>query len=291
MKKQDNAQPLETAMRYLEQMHENLSLSCQPTGYSQWDELTGGLVRGGLTLVAARTAMGKTSLMLNLAGILSKKTQGTIMIFSPRENSREITVRLLQIGAGVEAEKLLDGSVAGAEATERLGSYLKERKADIQIHTWYYCNLKDLVYHCSGVPDLQLVIVDNPECICEAVDRYDWNATNRPRRAPLNQVVDSLKALARNLDVPVVCGVKLPRNLERRKDKRPRLQDLEKLRIKADIVDQIVFLYRDRYYYYFEGDDMAECIVAKTRYGQTGTVRLQFDWETGRFEQLEESSG
>ena len=102
----------------------------------------------------------------------------------------------------------------------------------------------------------------------------------------LDGVLASLQALALELYVPIVCTAYLNRSLEHRKNKRPKLTDLNKVHISVDDLEQIVFLYRDRYYDH-EGDERAELIVAKNDYGKTGTVKLAWDYATCRFEEIQ----
>jgi uncharacterized protein (DUF1810 family) len=105
-----------------------------------------------------------------------------------------------------------------------------------------------------------------------------WNENNEPK----DKVLQALRAIAKELHVPVLCTMHSHRSLERRKNKRPRLADLKKSEISEDLADQIIFLYRDQYYDPF-GNDGAECIIAKSSSKNTGTVELSWDCSTGRF--------
>lgn len=270
---------MEEARLYLEQMHDNPTLSCQPTGYDQWDALTGGLVRGGLNLIAARPRMGQTALVMNLVERMSKQEPGSIMIFFRGKWEEEIFAQLLQIGTGVEAGKLLDGTMDWQQATELCSNFFRERKSKILCYPYTYYDMKEMAQHCTMVPDLRLVVVCDLEKCCDPVGDYDWNTANLPRKKPMDKVVVGLKELARSLDVPVVGTVYLPRDLDRRKDKHPRLKDLERMNVPVELVDQIAFLYSNNYYY-FSPEEITEYIIAKSRYGTTGTLHFHRNWVT-----------
>jgi len=276
---------LQTAKHNLAQLYHNPYYSWIPTGYPALDNLTGGLVRGGLTVIGTRPAMGGTSFALNLASRLSRQMEGSIAIISPAHTNAEITIRLMQIGMDMDAGCLLDGSLSPAETANRCSDFFLSQKCNTKIFSVTQLTLDDIEWFCENIPDLCLVIVDSPECIQEPMLFYGDNV-QLPTRVPMVKVIPELKNLARLFDVPVVCTVYMPRSMERRKNKRPRLEDLERVGVLPELADVALFLYRNDYYY-FESDDPAECIVAKTCYGHTGTVLFRWDRNSGRFEEYE----
>lgn len=278
---------LEEIQQRLQQLYNNQIISSAPSGYDDWDDLTGGLVRGGLTFIGSRPAMGSTSLALNIAHRVARKQAGTVLIFAPGSSEPEFAMRLMQIGMGMCAGRLFDGSLSPAEAMDRCRAVFTERKGSIQIYDFSCLSLDDICTKCFSVPDLQLVVVDDIKQIYQPRGWVDWNGVNSPSREPADRVIRFLQNLAQNCNVPVVCTAYMHRSLERRKDKRPKLEDLAKINVPVNAVDQVVFLYRSCYYYFDCDDKAAQCIVAKTPYGQTGTFCLQWHPMTGEFSEPE----
>ncbi len=273
----------EEARDLLEQMQKSKGRLL--TGFRDLDTLTGGLINGGLTVIGSRPGMGSSSLALSIANQLSTQMQGTIAIFSPQMRDTEVAVRLLQAGLSLEAYRLFDGSVNGREATEAFRKLMEVRRAKIQIIRSTSPSLEEIAWHCQGIPDLRLVIVDNIAYISNVPCIPDDGKAYPPERVPTEQVIHALKQLALNVGIPVICTTYLHRRLERRKNKRPRLSDLKWISLPEENADQIIFLYRDHYYNY-ESDDIAECIVAKNPQGNTGTAFLWWISETGAFADL-----
>lgn len=256
------------------------------TGYEALDGVLGGLVRGNVTLIAGRPAMGRSSFVLNMVSRLSQQLSGTILVISPRFRADELTFRLLKIGTNLQAESFLDGSLSPEILSETCADCFRARKSSIRFDTTTYLTLENIWWHCNSISDLRLVVIDNPEQIY-TLNENCWTADRwKPTPMPIDQVLASLQALALELYVPIVCTAYLNRSLEHRKNKRPKLTDLNKVHISVDDLEQIVFLYRDRYYHY-EGDEKAELIVAKNNYGKTGTVKLAWDYATCRFDEIQ----
>lgn len=276
---------IEEVQKYLQKMHRYIS-----TGYRQWDALTGGLVPGKLTLIGSRPAMGRSCLALNIANHISKHFSGTVAIISPQESEEEVAVRLFQIGTGMEASKLLDGSMSPEDAAAACNDYLTSRRGKIKNIRPSYLTLAEIQRWAESYPDLRLLIVDNIEYIHKPILSIpDEGKVFKPEQVPMPKLIHCLKRLAQILDVPVICTASLHRSLENCKNKRPRLKDLEKINVPVELVDQVVFLYRDGYYYEHSRRDAAECIIAKSPSGQTGTVQLEWHPETGEFRNLENS--
>ena len=266
----------------VEQMRQKLNFGGTTSGYKSVDELTGGLVRGGVTLIASRPAVGGTSLVLNMVSRLAQMKEGSILIFSPQHSDREMTMRLLEIGTDIPAAWVLDGTLPPAEVTQRCEEFFRLQKSHIKIETFTYPSLSDIQYHSYSCPNLRLLVVDNLAYICKPDDMLSRNSNEDISWEPMDRILRGLKDLAWELNVPVVCTTYLHRSLENRKNKRPRMSDLKKINLPEELADQIIFLYRDSYYC-LGNDEMAECIVAKSNCGKTGTVTLEWNYATGRF--------
>ena len=268
---------LQEAKQLIEQMRHDRGF---PSGYSELDKLSGGLVRDGVTLIAARPAMGKTSLALNLINRISQQRNGTILIYTPNIHSDEITIRLLCIGTNLSAPDFLNNKLPSDALGKRISHYFAEKKANIELDIDSFLSLDDIWDRSFRFPDLQLIVINSIEEIYEPIDFsadiINWDVPKVPREETLR----SLQKLARTLNVPVLCTTNLHRSLEKRKNKRPHLGDLKKIGIPTDVADQIIFLYRDRYYDP-EGEEGAELIIGKSVRGDTGTVNLDWDYTTG----------
>ncbi len=218
------------------------------TGFQELDKLTTGLVDGSLIVIAGRPAMGKTALALNIANYLAKETSKTTVIFS-LEMSAEQIVRRLQRANGNE--------------------YKKRDNLVICDDPWM--TVKKIHTICENTEDLGAVIIDYIQLIGSAED----SVQEETRKMKMSHISRALKLMAKNMNIPVICLSQLSRTVEHRVDKRPVLSDFYDSGSLIQDADQILFLYRDRYYNPETAlGDMAECIVAKNRYGDCGTVEL-----------------
>jgi replicative DNA helicase len=263
----------EEAKRLLEQIRRDRGY---PSGYKDLDKLCGGLVKDGLTLIAGRPAMGRTSLVLNIVNRLAQQEGGTILICSSQTWAEEFAMRLFCIGTGLEMVRFFDNKLPHTTVATKFLDYYKAKQSRIKFEIDSFLSLDDIWNYSSRIPDLRLVVIDPTEEIYVPVDfsaeTIDWDTKKEPPSAIFN----SLQQFAHTFGVPVLCTAHLHRSLERRKNKRPHLGDLKKIGIDPEWLDQIIFLYRDRYYD-SEGEEGAELIVAKVVQGDVGTVRL--NWE------------
>ena len=268
----------EEAKQLIEQMRRDRSF---PSGYKDWDNLCGGLVKDGVTLIAARPAMGKTSLALNIVSRLSVEQGGTILIFSPQMRSDEIAIRLISISMNLEPENFLNRKVPPDTIAARFLDYYGAKESSIKVDLDSFVSVDHIRNHCCRIPDLRLVVIDPVNAICKPID-FSATSAKWGEKEDLTFVFQALHKLANSLRVPVICTTHLHRSLEKRKNKRPHLGDLKKIGIPTEFIDQIIFLYRDRYYEP-EGEEGAELIVAKVAQGDVGTVQLDWDYTTRRF--------
>lgn len=287
MKEMRSNYSIEEIQQYLQQLRDNPSL---PTGYRGWDALTGGLIPGELTLIGSRPCMGRSCFALGISNFVSKCNSGTVAIVSPQESETEVAARLLQIGTGMQICKLFDGSISIENAILTCERFLTSRSGRVKNIPLTFPTLADIQRCAEQTPDLRLLIVDNIEYIHKPILSIpDDGMVFEPERVPMPKLIHCLKRLAQILDVPVISTAYLHRSLESHKNKRPRLKDLEKINVPVDLVDQVVFLYRNGYYYEHSRPDTAECIISKSPNGQTGTVQLQWNPKTGEFRDLENS--
>ena len=279
---------LQEAKQLLDQMRQD-SQKFTSTGFQTLDDLMGGLIKGGLTLIGSRPAMGGTSLALNIASKLSQQQPGTILIISRYTNHRDMASRLLTIGLNLNPNQLLDSKMSAYEREWRCSDFFYSQKGNIKIEWDSFLSLNDIQDFCDRFPDLKLVIIYDLEYICEPIDFFAEPICWKPPHEPMEKVLRFLKNLASSSDIPVIGTVRVSRNVERRKNKRPKPSDLKKVDASDDAVDQVVFPYRHRYYC-VNTAEIAEIIVAKNNHGKTGMVELGWNRLTGRLDEITDES-
>ena len=261
-----------------------------PSGFKDLDRMTGGFQKGDLIILSARPSMGKTALALNFAinSIIKRNGKGTVAIFSVEMPKEQLMRRILssqcQINSADLSRAIADESKADKiqAVFQRLSSYnlfiddsSTIKLSDIQAKTR---NLK------KQHEDLQLVVVDYIGLV------QANNSKGDNRQQEVAEISRGLKALARELEVPVICLAQLSRLVERRPDKRPMLSDLRESGAIEQDADLVIFIYRDEYYAQKKESDsneetnpVAEVLIAKHRNGPTGKVNLLFTKEFGTF--------
>lgn len=278
------------------------------TGLKQFDEMTGGLQNGSLVIIAGRPSMGKTSLMVNnIAMHAALRENVPVGIFSLEMSSSQLAEMLLCGRARVNSWRLRSAKVRGDEWS-RIGHAMEELvKAPIYIDDTPAISIMEMRSKARRMCSQYGVGL-----IC--VDYLQLATTGRSnienRHQEISEVARAIKAMARELDIPVVIGSQLSRNVERREDKRPILSDLaESGSIEAE-ADVVCFLYRASYYERKKAAeeveaeakaavqrkseqssteiDIAELIIAKHRNGPVGTVKLAFNEKSRIFDNIEQ---
>lgn len=279
-----------------------------PTPFGRLDDMTAGLQDSDLIIIAARPAMGKTSLALGIAQHIALRTKRPAAIFSLEMSCEQLCMRMICSEARVNAHHLRTGRL-DTKHWPKVGqacSVLSE--APIFIDDSPVCTALDIRGKCRRLAaeqrDLGVVVVDYLQLM-------RGHKTTENRNQEISEIARSLKSLARELNRPVVALSQLSRAVEHRTNKRPMLSDLrESGSIEAE-ADVVIFIYRDSYYEELgqktagkEGDeaqqperprvrerredqvDVAELIIAKQRNGPTGTIRVAFHPAFARFDNL-----
>ena len=270
---------IQQVKQYLVQLQRSTS------GYQSIDDLAGGLPKGGVSLIGGRIAMGRSSLALNMVSRIAAVQEGTILFFSTRSSRSELAMRLLGIGMNLSSDQLFDGSVPVQEREQRYLDFIRAQKSNIKFITYTNLSLEMIQSYCRKAENLQLVVIDGPELICLPGDCCCWQYQEKAAHEPMDHVLQFSKQVATAWHVPVLLTANLHRSIELRKNKRPKLSDLKKIHVSEELVDQVLFLYRDRYYDP-SGAENAQINVAKTPCGQTGTVELSWSYESCRFDEL-----
>ena len=243
------------------------------TGMRDLDSKINGLNKSDLLLLAARPAMGKTAFALNLCLNVAKKYNKTVAMFSLEMSREQLAMRLLSIESFVDSQKMATGKLTEEEWTKLSMAATSLSQTDIRVDDNASITVAEMNVKLRRVENLGLVIVDYLQLM-------QGSGNGKSGESRVNVVSDisrSLKIMAKELNVPVVCLSQLSRGPEGRPDKRPMLSDLRESGAIEQDADEVLFLYRDEYYNKNTEDvGVAECIVAKNRHGEVGTVKLQW---------------
>ena len=243
------------------------------TGLMDLDRQINGLNRSDLLLVAARPAMGKTAFALNLCLNVAKKYNKTVAMFSLEMSREQLAMRLLSIESFVDGKKLQTGKLSPEEWNKISMAATALSQTDIRVDDNPSITVADMNAKCRRVENLGLIIID----YLQLMNGSGYGKGGDSRVNVVNEISRSLKIMAKDLNVPVICLSQLSRGPESRTDKRPMLSDLRESGAIEQDADSVMFLYRDEYYNpNTEDKGVAECIVAKNRHGEVGTVKLQW---------------
>ena len=244
------------------------------TGLNDLDRYILGLNKGELILIAARPGMGKTSIALNIAMNVAKKSGKTVAVFS-LEMSREQLVSRLLAGEGlVPSQNLLTGQL-NSDEWKRIAAAAQVLSAtDMRIDDNPMLSVSDMNAQCRRISNLGLVVIDYLQLMQSAGgDSRKYAGENRQQ--VVSDISRMLKIMAKELNVPVICLSQLSRASEGRPNKRPMLSDLRESGAIEQDADLVIGLYREGYYNAeCEEPNVSEAIVLKNRKGQTGTVKL-----------------
>lgn len=261
-----------------EEGKEYLGLS---SGFSALDNITTGLNRTDLILLAARPAMGKTSFALNIASDVAVRQNKKVVVFSLEMSKEQLVSRMLSSQAMVHGTLLRTGKLTSDDWVKLAMATQILSKAPIYIDDTPGITIGQMKAKLRRVKDVGLVVIDYLQLMSSG-RRID----NRVQE--VSEITRGLKILAKELNVPVITLSQLSRSTEARSDHRPMLSDLRESGSIEQDADLVLFLYRDAYYNPENGEEnTAECIVAKNRHGETDSVKLGWDGEHTRFLSLE----
>jgi replicative DNA helicase len=276
------------AFRLLQERYENRSaVTGLPTGFTDFDYKTAGLQAGDLIIVAARPAMGKTSLALNMAEYASIKTGKACAVFSMEMSASQLAFRLISSLGRINQQHLRTGDLQDEEWPRVTSAITLLSEAKIFIDDTPALSPMELRARSRRLKrehDLGLIVIDYLQLM-------QVPGSKENRATEISEISRSLKALAKELSVPVIALSQLNRSLESRTDKRPVMADLRESGAIEQDADVIVFIYRDEYYNPDSQDKgLAEIIIGKQRNGPTGTVKLTFLGQYTRFENFASDS-
>ena len=245
-----------------------------PTGLRDLDKRINGLNRSDLIIIAARPGMGKTTIALNILANVAKFTRKTVAFFSLEMSREQLASRLLSCESSVDNYKITTGKLE-SEDWEKIGvASAALAQTDIRVSDNPMISVTEMNALCRRLDNLGLIVVDYLQLMTRA------DKDGRPAENRVNVVAEisrALKIMAKDLNVPVICLSQLSRASESRTDKRPLLSDLRESGAIEQDADQVIMLYRDDYYNPNTAEkNICECIVAKNRHGEAGTVKVQW---------------
>ncbi len=256
------------------------------TGLRDLDRAISGLNNSDLILLAARPGMGKTSMALNILLDAGKKSGKKVAFFSLEMSREQLALRLISSECFVDNKKLVTGKLSDQDWESVAAAADSLNRSTILIDDDSSVTVADILAKCRRVEDLGLIVIDYLQLMQSAGGKAGNRGENRQQI--VSDISRSLKIMAKDLNVPVLCLSQLSRANESRQDKRPMLSDLRESGAIEQDADIVLFLYREGYYNAdTENPNLAECIIAKNRHGETGKVDLQWTPEFTTFTDME----
>ncbi len=268
------------------QKHEGQALTGLASGYDQLDDLTAGFQRSEMIILAARPSMGKTSCLLNIAEYMAVVDQAPIAFFSLEMSKEQVAQRLLASHARFNLRKMRRGMISPQDWTSLQTAAGTLQEAPIYIDDSAVLTILQLrakARRLKAAHEIQAVFIDYLQLMTH------HGGADTSRQQQITEISRGIKALARELAIPVICAAQLNRGPADRPSHRPRMSDLRESGSIEQDADVITLLHNEDYYHRGEPDyiprNTTELIVAKQRNGPTGTVHLQFLPDITRFEQ------
>jgi replicative DNA helicase len=272
---------------YLEQLYTNKqAVTGVPSGFTKLDEYTAGFQKSDLIILAARPSMGKTAFCLNIAQNAAHQAQVPVMLFSLEMSHTQLVTRLLCSEARIDGSKVRRGYLGDEDWTKLSLTAGTLAETPILIDDTANASLLEIrskARRAYAQDKIGMIIIDYLQLIS-----WSSNEKSESRQQEVSAISRSLKGLARELNVPVICLSQLSRAVESRTDKRPMLSDLRESGAIEQDADVVMFLYRD--YYYSKKEESfgkGEVIIAKQRNGPVGSIDLAFNPQYARFDNLE----
>ena len=247
------------------------------TGFTLLDSITSGLNKSDLIIIAARPGMGKTSFAMNIATNVARRAEKEVVTFNLEMSKEQIATRILSTESLVESNTLRNGRISGDDWVKLATSAGYLSTLPLYIDDTASMTVQKMKAKLRRTKNLGLVIIDYLQ-LMESTSKSDNRVT------VISEITRQLKVMAKELNVPVILLSQLSRAVESRTDKRPMLSDLRESGSIEQDADIVLFLYRDAYYNKeSQRQNISECIVAKNRHGETGTVELIWDGQYTRF--------
>ncbi|MFY7842678.1 MAG: replicative DNA helicase [Rhabdochlamydiaceae bacterium] len=268
--------------RYKLKGPEDTGITGLPSHFLDLDKMLNGLGSSNLLILAARPAMGKTSLALNMAENICFKSQLPVGIFSLEMSAEQLMHRIVCSQAEVESEKISTGSLGGLEFQKVVSAVNLMQKSVMVIDDQPGLKITDLrarARRMKEIYNIAFLVIDYLQLLSGAT--LSRNSDNRQNE--ISEISRMLKNLARELNIPILCLSQLSRKVEERAGHRPMMSDLRESGSIEQDADIVMFLLRKEYYDPYDKPGLAELIVAKNRHGSIGSVNLAFRKEIAQF--------
>lgn len=270
----------------IEKLYESKGgLTGLPSGFKDLDKLTSGLQPSDLILVAARPSMGKTAFTLNIATHVAVHENKSVAFFSLEMSKEQLVQRMLCSEGGIDSQRLRVGELEENDWEKLINAADQLSRAPIYIDDTAGITVMELrskARRLKAEHDLQLIVIDYLQLM---QGRSSKNSDNRQQE--ISEISRSLKALARELNVPVIALSQLSRSVESRQVKKPMLSDLRESGSLEQDADIVMFLYREDYYDpETENKNITDVIIAKHRNGPVDTIQLFFHKQFTKFADL-----
>ncbi len=256
------------------------------TGFTELDKMTAGFQRNDLIIIAARPSVGKTAFALNIAQNVATKARENVAIFSLEMGAEQLVMRMLCAEGNINAQNLRTGQLTAEDWSKLTMAMGSLSNAGIYIDDTPGIRVSEIRSKCRRLRQesgLGMILIDYLQLI-----QGSGRGGGENRQQEVSEISRSLKALARELEVPVIALSQLSRGVEQRQDKRPMMSDIRESGSIEQDADIVGFLYRDDYYdKESENKNIIEIILAKQRNGPVGTVSLAFVKEYNKFVNLE----
>ena len=272
------------AVKRVEEMYRSdTALTGIATGFTNFDDKTSGLQKSDLVIIAGRPSMGKTSFAMNLAEHVALNNENSVAVFSMEMPGEQLALRMMSSLGRIDSHNLRTGKLDDHDWPRLISSVNMLSKAKLFIDDTAALTPTELRARTRRLKrehGLDLVIIDYLQLM-------QVGGSTENRATEISEISRSLKALAKELQVPIVALSQLNRSVEQRPDKRPVMSDLRESGSIEQDADVILFIYRDEVYNPDSNDKgTAEIIIRKQRNGPIGTVRLSFLGQYTRFENL-----
>lgn len=259
-------------------------LSGIPTNFETLNSLTGGFQRSDLVIVAARTGIGKTTFLLNVARNAARNNEVPVGIFTLELSAEQLVQRLVSLEARIDSRKLRDADLEDTDF-QRIGRAIGElSESPIYIDDSPMLSIMQLrgkARRMQAEHNIGMIVLDYLQLM--------QGSRTENRVQEISEITRSLKGLARELNVPIVAGAQLSRAVEQRPESRPRLSDLRESGSIEQDADLVIFLYAETSDSTDAGPVNIVCDVAKHRNGPVGRLNLRFARNLGRFDEVKRS--
>jgi len=269
--------------KFLQKGVDDSKITGLSTHFIDLDKLINGLSKSNLMILAARPAMGKTALALNIAENICFKNDKSVGMFSLEMTAEQILHRMLCSQSEVESEKIKTGSLDGSEYQKIVSCVNSIQKKPFIIDDQPSLKITDLRARARRMKeafDIDFLVIDYLQLLSGSGNLRSLEN----RQNEISEISRMLKNLARELNIPILCLSQLSRRVEERQGHRPMMSDLRESGSLEQDSDLVLFLLRREYYDPYDKPGQAELIVAKNRHGAVGSINLSFRKEIARFE-------